>query len=104
LRNLSKDETIEMIIQFGKNLQSVKINNKQLVTASDAENIFINEKISIDEIKNNYPIQDSNILSFVRQLYFRAMPVIIRERVKDPIANIPTVSFTINNNVIHMNY
>ena len=104
MRNLTKDETIAMIEQFGKNLQSVKINGKQLVTASDAENIFVNEKLSIEEIKNNYPIQESDILSFIRQLYFRAMPVIIRENIKDPIANIPTVSFTINGHVVHMNY
>jgi len=104
MRNLTQPETVVVITAFGKRLQGIRINGKPLVTGSDEKTIVMNKELSLDEIKQQFPVPEDNILAIVRQLYIRLMSSVIQEKIGGDIANIPTVSFIENNGLIQLNY
>lgn len=104
MRNLTKNETVECLGHFGKKLRTMQINGKPLITGADEKTIVVNSEISMQEIQQTYGIKENTLVDFIRQLYIRTISSIIKEAVKDDIANLPTVSFSSNGHTINLNY
>lgn len=104
MRNLNSNEIPKAMLAFGDKLKRIQINGKPLATGADLTTIVINPDISIGEIRQATGANDKDILTFVRQLYIRTMSEIIKETFGGDILNIPTVSFTSNDNNIILNY
>ena len=103
MRNLTSAEQIKAITAFTKSLESISIGTKQLVVASDSKTIAINPELTIDEIQAKTGAKE-DLLGFIRQLYIRTISSVVKKTIDDDIANLPTVSFTINGNMIMLNY
>lgn len=103
-RNLTKDETKEVINAFFNFLKSIKINNKNLILNITQNQLVMNQNINMDEIYENFKIKENNIEDIISKLYLYKMHEIIKELIQDDILNIPIISFSQSGNIIKVNY
>ena len=105
MRNLKREEKLEVIKSFLEILKNIQINSKPLVRGATQKTIMLNPDISIEEIQKTLNVKDQTKSDFIRQLYVRSGDRILKQLYPDQnILNIPVMSFEQHGESIQLNY
>ena len=104
-RNLKRDEIKKVIQGFIEILKNITINQKPLVINATTRALAMNPQITLEEIQDTLGIRDNSKVDFVRQLYIRSGPKLLKKLFpEENILNMPVISFEENGNSIQLHY